>query len=214
MPRRPPIRRSAVRRSLAALIVGLAAVPAAFPPAAGASEFNEVLDVGDKAPAFENLPTADGKAVSLADFKDAKAVVVVFTCNHCPVAKAYEERFKAFAEEYKPKGVAFVAISVSKEADDALPKMTEHAKERGFNFPYAHDASQAVGKAFGASATPHAFVLGPDRAVRYMGAWDDSWRESKPPEDTYVRDAVDALLAGKPVPVAEKRQFGCGIVYE
>ncbi|MEM9702610.1 MAG: thioredoxin family protein, partial [Planctomycetota bacterium] len=77
----------------------------------------------------------------------------------------------------------------------------------------ASDMSQKSGKAFGATVTPHSFVLGPNRTVRYMGAWDDSWRPSKPPEETYVTDAVDAILAGKPVAVTEKRQVGCGIVY-
>ena len=138
----------------------------------------------------------------------------MFTCNHCPIAQAYEARLKAFAEEYEKKGVALVAISVSREPEDTLPKMTEHAKERKLNYPYLRDASQQVGRAFGAITTPQSFVLGPDRKVRYMGPWDDAWRESETPEETYVRDAVDALLAGESPAVAEKRPFGCGIVYE
>ncbi|MFH5805116.1 thioredoxin family protein [Alienimonas sp. DA493] len=181
---------------------------------ADASEYNEVLDIGDPAPAFENLPTADGKTLSLKDLKDKKAVVVVFTCNHCPVAKAYEGRMKEFAAEYGKKDVALVALSVSQEPEDELSQMTARAKEQGFNFPYARDESQAVGKAYGATVTPQTFVLGPDMKVRYMGAWDDSWRESKPAEEHYVRDAVDAVLAGEEPAVTEKRQVGCGIVYE
>ncbi|QDT14810.1 thioredoxin family protein [Alienimonas californiensis] len=204
--------RPALVRSLApllALTLGVVSVGSA-----DASEFNQVLDVGDKAPAFEKLPTADGKTLSLADLKDKKAVVIVFTCNHCPVAKAYEGRMKAFAEEYGKKGVALVALSVSQEPEDELSQMTARAKEQGFNFAYARDESQAVGKAYGATVTPQTFVLGPDRKVRYMGAWDDSWREAKTAEEHYVRDAVDAVLAGAEPAISEKRQVGCGIVYE
>ena len=194
-------------------LAALACAPALAAPAP-AAEFNEVLDLGAKAPAFETLPTADGKTVSLGDFKDAKAVVVVFTCNHCPVAKAYEDRFNAFAKDYADKPVKFVAISVSNDEADTLEATKAYAKEKGLKFTYAHDSSQKVGKAFGANVTPHAFVLGPDRTVRYMGAFDDAWRKAEDVKQTYVRDAVDALLAGKEVAVKESRQVGCGIEYE
>ncbi|NNJ27450.1 thioredoxin family protein [Alienimonas chondri] len=205
--------RSVFVRSLAASAFALT-LGAVSGDSASASEFNEVLDIGDKAPSFENLPSADGKKLSLADLKDQKAIVVVFTCNHCPVAQAYEGRMKAFAKEYADKGVSVVAISVSTEPEDALPEMAERVKAEGINYPYLRDETQAIGKAYGASVTPQSFVLGPDRTVRYMGAWDDSWRAAKAPEETYVRDAVDAVLAGKDVAVTEKRQVGCGIVYE
>ena len=211
MPRRSAFARSCVAPLLALSVAALS--PGVLAPAA-ASEFNATLDVGDAAPAFKALPAADGKNLSLADLKDRKAVVVVFTCNHCPIAKAYEGRMQAFAKEYADKGVTLVAISVSKEPEDTLEKMAELARERGLAYPYLKDPTQAVGKAYGATATPQVFVLGPERKVRYMGSWDDSWRESKPAENHYVRDAVDALLAGNDPPVAEKRPFGCGIVYE
>ena len=204
--------RTAPRRVAAGLAAACALALAAAPAVAG--KYNDVLDVGEKAPAFENLPTADGKTVSLADLKDAKAVVVLFTCNHCPVAKAYEERFNALVKDYADRQVAVVAISVSNQPDDTLEATKAYAKKQGLKFTYAHDASQKTGKAFGANVTPHAFVLGPDRAVRYMGAFDDSWDEPGEVKNTYVRDAVDAILAGKDVAVAESRQVGCGIEYE
>jgi len=204
------LRRPALVRTFAALLA-LAVLPLGT---VAASEFNQKLDAGDAAPAFKDLPSADGKTLSLSDLKDKKAVVVVFTCNHCPIAKAYEARMQAFSEEYAKKGVALVAISVSKEKDDSLPMMTARAKEEGLTYAYLHDASQAIGKEYGATLTPQTFVLGPDRKVRYMGAWDDAWRESETPEENYVRDAVDALLAGNEPAVSEKRPFGCGIVYE
>ena len=200
------------------LPLAFAALPALAlllaPAPAPAAEFNKVLDVGTKAPAFEKLPTADGKTVSLADYKDAEAVVVVFTCNHCPVAKAYEERFNAFAKDYAKKKVAFVAISVSNAEEDTLEASKAYVKEQKLQYTYAHDASQKTGKAFGANVTPHAFVLGPDRKIAYMGAWDDKWRDEKAVTKTYVRDAVEAVLAGEEVAVKESRQVGCGIAYE
>ncbi len=210
----PPFALSLLAPSLLALAVGVLTWGGPSSASAAASDYNTVLDVGDKAPSFKDLPTADGKTLSMADLKDQKVIVVVFTCNHCPVAKAYSKRMQAFATEYAKKGVTLVAVSVSKEEDDTLPKMAEFAKANGLTYPYVQDPTQGIGKAFGATATPQTFVLGPDRKVRYMGAWDDTWRETEAPEETYVRDAVDALLAGKSPAVTEKRQFGCGIVYE
>ena len=203
-----------MRRSLTARVLPAAAAIALAAAPALAGKYNEALDLGEKAPAVENLPTADGKTVSLSDYADAKAVVVVFTCNHCPVAKAYEGRFNAMAKDYADKGVKFLAISVSNAEEDTLKATKEYAKEKGLTFTYAHDESQRSGKAFGANVTPHAFVLGPDMKVRYMGAFDDSWNDADEVTKPYVRDAVEAVLAGEKVPVAESRQVGCGIEYD
>ena len=208
------MRRSLPARAILARVLPAAALLALAAAPALAGKYNEALDIGEKAPAVGKLPTADGKTVSLADYKDAKAVVVVFTCNHCPVAKAYEQRFNALAKDYSDRGVKFLAISVSNAEEDTLAATKAYAKEKGLTFTYAHDESQKSGRAFGANVTPHAFVLGPDLTVRYMGAFDDSWDDADAVEKPYVRDAVEAVLAGKAVAVAESRQVGCGIEYD
>lgn len=173
----------------------------------------EGLKVGDVAPAWENLPGTDGKSHSLADLKDAKVVVVAFTCNHCPVAVAYEDRFIEFAKEYAKKGVEFVAISVNSDAADKLPKMIERAKEKDFPFAYLYDESQKIGRAFSATKTPHLFVLDQDRKLAFVGAFDDKM-DVKRVEKKYVQEAVDALLHGKEVAVKQTPAHGCGISYE
>ena len=204
------MKRSATRWFLSAL--ALAAMTLAAQPAA-AGKFNKVLSVGDKAPAWQQLIGVDGKKHSLADLKDAKAVVVAFTCNHCPVAQAYEDRFTAYAAEAKKRGVAFVAINVNTIEPDRLDKMKERAEQKGFNFPYLYDESQQIGKQYGASVTPHLFVLDGDRKVAYMGAFDSDINR-RDNDRLYVEDAVEALLSGKQPDVSETRPSGCSIKYE
>ena len=150
---------------------------------------------------------------SLAELEDAKAIVVVFTCNHCPVAKAYEDRLVALYNDYKDKGVEVVAINVNNGESDRLPAMKTRAEEKGFEFAYLYDPSQAIGRAFGATVTPHAFVLDGERHVVYMGAIDDDMKAEKA-STHYVRDAVDAVLAGEAPATAETKPAGCGIQYE
>ncbi len=171
------------------------------------------VKIGDPAPDFKNIIGIDDKTHSLADYKDAKVIVVVFTCNHCPVAVAYEDRLVKFQSDYKDKGVQLIAINVNNLPADRLDKMKERAAAKGFNFPYLYDSSQKVGRDFGAKVTPHIFVLDGQRKVAYMGAFDNSQNESKV-EKHYLRDAVDALLAGKTPPEPVTKQFGCGIKYE
>lgn len=166
------------------------------------------VKIGDKAPGFKDLPTVDGKKVSLDDYKDAKAVVLVFTCNACPVAVAYEDRFVEFTKKYGDKGVKFVAINSSPSED--LEKMKQRAEEKGFNYAYCYAEEGTAAKEFGAKVTPHIFVLDKDRNVVYKGAFDDNQNDSKV-EKHYVADAVDAVLAGKSVPVAETKAVGCGL---
>ncbi len=166
------------------------------------------VKVGDKGPDIKGVPTVEGKKVSLDDYKDAKAIVVTFTCNVCPVAVAYEDRFVEFTKKYGEKGVRFVAINCSQSED--LEKMKQRAEEKGFNFPYAYQEDGAAAKAYGARVTPHIYVLYQDRNVAYIGAFDDNQNEAKV-QKKYVADAVDAILAGKSVPVAETKAVGCGI---
>ena len=177
------------------------------------------LQIGDKAPDFD-LPGVDGKRYSLKDFADAKLLLVVFTCNHCPTAQAYESRIMQLHADYKDKGVALVAISPNDDqalrldelgytdVGDSFDDMKVRAKERGFEFPYLYDGeTQATSLAFGVMATPQVFLFDDDRKLRYVGRIDDSDVKTVTSHD--ARNAVDALLAGKPVPVEKTRTFGC-----
>jgi peroxiredoxin len=175
-----------------------------------AGEFNEKLKIGDTAPAWSNLPGTDGKNHSLADLKDKQVVVLIFTCNSCPVAVGYEDRIIAFARKHADKSVAVVAVNVNKVDEDRLDKMQERAKDKGFPFDYLFDESQKIAKDYGASYTPEFFVLDKDRRIAYMGAMDDV---SPPRTESkhYLDDAVTAVLAGKKVNPAETRARGCAI---
>jgi len=184
-----------------------------FATVALAGKYNKKLNIGDPAPTFRGLVGIDDKTHSLDDYRDAKVVVICFTCNHCPVAVAYEDRFIQFVKDYKDKGVAFVAINVNTIRADRLDKMKERAEKKGFNFDYLYDPSQKIGRAYGATVTPHLFVLDGQRRIAYMGAFDDSKNPNRV-KHHYVKDAVDALLAGQTPPVTETRQFGCSIKYE
>lgn len=179
------------------------------------------LALGAVAPDFR-LPGVDGKTNSLSDFKDAKVLVMVFTCTHCPTAQLYEERMKALVTDYGTQGVAVVAVSCSSQAglrldelswtdlDDSFPAMKLRAQDRGFNFPYLYDgdAPQAVSAAYGPVATPHVFVFDAARRLRYLGRIDDDER-GRNIKVHYVRDAVEALLAGREPPVTQTRPIGC-----
>jgi peroxiredoxin len=177
------------------------------------------LEIGAAAPAFD-LPGVDGRNYKLSDFKDAKVLVVIFTCNHCPTAQAYEERIKRLHADYKDKGVALVAISPNDplavrldelgytDLSDSFEEMKIRAKQRGFAFPYLYDGeTQAVSRAYGALATPHVFIFDQERKLRYQGRIDDA--EVKDVKSHDARNAIEALLAGKEVAVAKTNVFGC-----
>lgn len=193
---------------------GAAVLVAAAGGPALAGKFNKKLDIGDAAPQFSEVPAVDGKSYGLDDFAGKDAVVLVFTCNDCPVAQAYNERFNEFVAEYKEKPVGFLAINCSKDTTSVLEQMKPFAKEHGLKYTYASDESQKSGRAFGATVTPHVFILNKDRKVAYMGAWDDSPMNADKVEETYARDAVEAILAGRDPEVTETQQVGCGIHYE
>jgi len=185
------------------------AVLVAIPATAG--EFNKKVKIGDTAPTFSSLPGVDGKEHSLADCK-TDAVVVVITCNHCPMAIAYEDRIIALAKKYEGKA-SIVAINVNNLEADKLPKMKERASEKGFNFSYCHDESQKIGRSFGASVTPEFFVLNKERKIVYMGALDDNADEKKVSEK-HVEAALDATLKGEMPAKTETKARGCGVRYE
>ncbi|MCS7238326.1 MAG: thioredoxin family protein [Thermoguttaceae bacterium] len=171
------------------------------------------VKIGDPAPDWKDIEGVDGKKHSLSDYKDAKVIVLVCTCNHCPVAVAYEDRLIQFQKDYKDKGVQLIAFNVNNIPEDRLDKMIERAKQKGFNFPYIYDPTQKMARDYGARVTPHFFVLDQERKVRYIGSMDDNQNPAKVTRN-YLRDAVDAILAGKPVPVPETKAFGCTVKYE
>lgn len=196
-----------MRRAIAALcLIGLLSL-AAFAPA---GEFNKKLSVGDAAPVWKDLSGVDGKTHSLADLKDKQLVVLVFTCNSCPIAVDYEDRIIALTKKYagKDSKVAVVAVNVNVIEEDKLPKMAERAKEKGFNFPYFHDETQKIAKDYGATYTPEFFVLDKDRKLAYLGAMDDTSN----PANVKVRileAALDALLKGEKPAKGETLARGC-----
>ncbi|GIV39739.1 MAG: thioredoxin family protein [Thermonema sp.] len=171
---------------------------------------------GDKAIDFK-LKNIDGRHVSLADYPEAKGFIVVFTCNHCPFSKMYEDRIIALDKKYKPLGYPVIAINPNdpkKQPEDSFDKMIERAKEKGFTFPYLFDETQEVARTYGATNTPHVFVLkkeGKDLIVSYIGAIDDSPRDASKASKKYVEQAVDALLNGKEVEVKQAKAIGCTI---
>ncbi len=176
---------------------------------AQASEFNEVLDLGDTAPGWKALPGVDGKELGSEAFKQAQVLVVVFTSNGCPVAVDYEARLIALAKKHGDD-VAFVAINASPGPRERLSALQQRAEEQGFPFPYLRDETQDVARAFGASGTPQAFVLSADRKLRYMGAIDDAADPAKVTQH-YLDNAITAVLAGEQPPVAETFAHGCRI---
>jgi len=183
---------------------------------------DQTLPINSPAPDFR-LPAVDGKTYALEDFKKAEVLVIVFTCNHCPTAQAYEERIKQLAADFKPKGVALVAISPNDpqalrldelgytDVGDSLEDMKLRAKEQAFSFPYLYDGEkQAVSRAYGPVATPHVFVFDKARTLRFVGRIDNSEKPARvTSRDT--RSAIEALLAGKPVSVEQTRVFGCSV---
>lgn len=181
---------------------------------ASAGEFNKKLNVGDAAPAWENLPGVDGKTHSLADLKGKDAVIVVFTCNSCPIAVAYEDRIIAMTKKYAgpDRKAAVVAINVNVVPQDKLPAMIEHAKERGFNFPYLIDESQKIAKDYGATYTPEFFVLDKNRKIAYMGAMDDT-SQAENVKVKLLEPAIDAVLKGEKPDKGETLARGCMIRY-
>ncbi|HWE35184.1 MAG TPA: redoxin domain-containing protein [Isosphaeraceae bacterium] len=208
------MRRAVTRASLMFLALALAAKSAtADPPGL------KTLPIGAQAPDFK-LPGVDGRDYSLNDFARAKVLVVVFTCNHCPTAQAYEDRIAHLHADYKDKGVALVAISPNDPAavrldelgytdlGDSFEDMKVRAKDHKFAYPYLYDGkTQETAKAYGVLATPHVFIFDEGRKLRYVGRFDDA--EVKTVKSHDAINAVEALLAGKPVPVPTTRVFGC-----
>jgi peroxiredoxin len=169
--------------------------------------------IGDTATDF-NLKGTDGKNHSLAEVKDAKGYIVIFTCNHCPFSKMYEDRIIALQTKYKEKGYPVIAINPNDpkaNADDSFDKMVVRAKEKGFNFWYLFDDGQKIFPQYGATKTPHVFLLDKNKVVKYIGAIDDNARDLKSVEEKFLENAIKALDAGKKIDPETTKAIGCSI---
>jgi peroxiredoxin len=174
------------------------------------------LEIGQRAPDF-SLPGVDGKDYTLNSFKDKKVVVVLFTCNHCPYAQAYEDRLVAIQRDFAAKGVQFVAINPNDSAgypEDGFDNMVRRAKKKEFNFPYLRDESQRTARSYGAEYTPEVFVLNSNYEVRYIGRVDDNWQHPDKTRTHDLRDAIEAVLAHKKVANPVTHAIGCTIKWK
>ena len=201
-----------------AVVLSLAFAATAF---AAEEKTPPVLAIGSPVPDFE-LPGIDGQKHKLAEYADAKVLCLIFTCNHCPDAIAAAGRMEEIHKAYKDKGVAVVAVNSSSPLGlrpdelgygahgDSFEEMTPFAKENGWTMPYLYDGeTQTLSSACGAQSTPHVFIFGADRKLAYTGRMDDGGRKSGPVEKSYIKDALDSVLAGKPVATPTTRSFGC-----
>lgn len=193
-------------------IVLLVTVITAFKPAPG-------YKVGDNAADFK-LKNIDGKMVSLADYKTARGFIVVFTCNHCPFAKAYEQRIMDLNRMYEPKGYPVIAINPNDTKavpEDSYENMQARAKEKGYKFPYLIDETQQVAKEFGATRTPHVFILTKiqnDYVVNYIGAIDDNSDDATAVKTKYVQNAMEDIFAKRTVKENFTKAVGCSIKWK
>jgi peroxiredoxin len=166
------------------------------------------------------LKNVDGSMLSLADYKDAKGIILIFSCNHCPFVVAYEDRMIALHSKYASKGYPVVTINPNdpvREPDDSYDKMVVRAKEKNFPFAYLHDETQEIAKTYGAARTPHAYILnkkGNDYVVEYIGAIDDNSSDASAVKTKYVEQTVDNLLVGKKVTTNFTKAVGCTIKWK
>ncbi len=210
------------RSILKAVIVVATGLFLAVAAAAAPTEI-KTLEIAAQAPAFA-LPGVDGKMHRLADYRRANVLAIIFTCNHCPTAQAYEDRIQKLAADFKDRGVALVAISPNDpkavrldelgytDLSDSFREMKLRARDKGFTFPYLYDGNkQEVSKAYGPMSTPHVFIFDAERKLRYVGRIDDNERSPQEVKSHDTRNAIEALLAGKPVPVEKTKTVGCSI---
>ncbi len=202
-----------LKKSLTLFLLSLCVALYSFAPAVSSYK------IGDKVTNF-TLKNVDGRMVSLNDYKGKKGVIVIFTCNHCPFAKRYQERINQLNIKYATIGFPVVAINPNDPVavpEDAFENMVKRAKEQHYSYPYLIDETQETALAFAAVKTPHAFVLSVEHdafVLRYAGAIDDNCDEPQKAKSHYVEAAVDALLAGKYVTVSETKSIGCGIKWK
>jgi peroxiredoxin len=164
-----------------------------------------------------NLPAVEGNNYSLTSFKDCAALVIVFSCNHCPYVQAYENRIIHLQNEYKDKRVSVAAINsndITNYPDDSFDHMVKRAGQKGFNFPYLRDEDQSAATAFGATHTPEVFLFNKERKLVYHGKIDDNWQEPDKVRNAYLKNAIEETLEGKEVSVPETYSIGCTIKWK
>lgn len=199
-------------------LVALAAISsvASFSPAV-AEEETKSLALGAEAPMAEvAMRNVDGKDVTIASVKGQKGTLVMFSCNHCPWVKAWETRMVELGNNYRKRGVGVIVINAndpSVNADDGIDEMKARAKQRKMSYPYVVDATSDVARAFGATRTPEVFLFDGSGKLVYHGAIDDNAKEPAKVSARWLRDALDAVVAGKAVPMAETKALGCGIKF-
>ena len=181
-----------------------------------ATAFAGDLDLDTVAGAGDKLAGTDGKSHSIADVRGKKGTLVIFTCNHCPYVKAWDERTAKLGNAALEKGIGVIAINSNDDAkypEDGFDKMVERAKALGIAYPYVVDATSALARNFGATKTPEFFLFDADGALVYHGALDDEAEDESKVSKRWLADAIDALAAGKAIAVAETKAFGCGIKF-
>ncbi|HUK14074.1 MAG TPA: thioredoxin family protein [Thermoanaerobaculaceae bacterium] len=197
-----------MKRAISAVLLATAGVLAATSAAA-------LPAIGDPIPAAGvKMANVDGRELSIASVAGAKGTLVIFSCNHCPWVRAWEDRIVALAAEAKAKGVGVIAINSNDPSaypGDTFDLMKERATAKGYGFPYVVDATSEVARAFGATHTPEAFLFDAAGKLAYHGAIDDNARDAAKVTQHYLQDAVDAVVAGKPVPTAETKALGCSL---
>src|SRR6056297_2725299 len=177
-----------------------------------------MMPLGTPAPDFSLPAAGEDRLVSLGDFADAKGLLIIFMCNHCPYVKHVAPELKRLADDYADRGIAVVGISsndVRNHPDDSPEKMAEEKAERGYRFPYLYDESQAAAKAYGAACTPDFYLFDGQHKLYYRGQLDDSRpKQDSVPDGSDMRAAIDALLAGQPTPETQKPSIGCNIKWQ
>ena len=199
---------------IALLVVGAGIFMATTSPSP--NPLGEGLAVGDVAPDF-NLKNIDGSMVSLASYEEAKGFIVIFTCNTCPYAVMYEDRMIELHNKYVSQGYPIIAINPndpSIKSGDSYEKMQERAEEKAFPFAYVFDDKQEIFPAYGATKTPHVYLLDKARTVQYIGAIDNNARDEEAVSTRYVEDAIEDLIAGKQPSVTFTKAIGCSIKYK
>ena len=208
--------RQALFRSLAFLVLS-------YPLTLLAGEYNQIVDIGDAMPGFENLPTTEGDTLSASDL-DEQVVVLVSLANHCPWVKGMDNALVDLVDQFEEEDVRIVGFAVNHREADRLPAMKEHAKKVGYNFTYIYDESQQLGRDLGATRTPEYFVFNAERKLVYMGLLTNSPARMRrsgeisfvngEPSEFHAADAIAATLEGKTVATAETRGHGCTVEYE
>lgn len=164
-----------------------------------------------------SLPAVDGKTYSTADFADKEALAVIFSCNHCPYVKAWEDRMVEIQRDYRDKGIEFLVISSNDPAkypEDSFDQMKVRAADKGFNFPYLYDETQEIAHAYGAERTPEVFLFDKAGTLRYHGAIDDNFEDPAAVQSHYLREALDAVLADEAPATPATKPVGCTIKWK